>query len=178
MNGSIMDYKRGQDWVSRTIRTRARSLREAGQDLGLSEAQMAEATGLSREQVAETLAAMAQRPVGFDPVEHDMRDAADTESHAVVDDLLAEAVETLRSLPLQAQFVCILTFYSGMPVRQAAAVLGIDPAQAQALQQEGVLAVHQALTRAARDLLWGSTGRSGAAPRRTRSPAGGTSTRT
>lgn len=151
MNGAILDYMRSQDWVTRTVRNRARSLREAGQDLGRSDAEMASVTGMTREQVADTLAAMARRPVGFDPVEHDVRDAADTESHAVVGDLLGEAVRVIAELPLESQFVMTLTFYHGLSVRQAAAAMGLAPDRAAELQQEGVLKVHSALAKAARD---------------------------
>lgn len=149
MNGSILDYMRSQDWVSRAVRNNARALRDAGQDLGKTERQLASETGLSREEVASTLAAMARRPVGFDPVEHDVRDAADTESRAVVDDLLAGAVAVMEKMPLAQQFVLAMTFYYGMSVRQAAAALGIDAAEATALQQRGALAVHKAMVRAA-----------------------------
>lgn len=151
MNGSILDFKRSADWVSRTTRNRARSLREAGQDLGRTEAELAQGTGMTRAQVADTLAAMARRPVGFDPIEHDVTDAADTESRAVVDDLLAAAVEVLTELPLPVQFSVILTFYSGLSVRQAADVLGLEPSEVTEMQQRGVLAVHQALTQAVKD---------------------------
>jgi RNA polymerase sigma factor (sigma-70 family) len=150
MNGSILDYMRGQDWVSRTVRNRARALREAGQDQGASEAQLSEGSGLTREQVNDTLAAMNRRPVGFDPIEHDVTDAADTESHAVVDDLLAGAVQVMEGMPLATQFSMCLTFYYGMTVRQAAETMGMAPEEVTVLQQQGVLAVHEALARAAR----------------------------
>jgi RNA polymerase sigma factor FliA len=151
MRGSILDYMRSQDWVSRTVRDRSRALRDAGQDQGQTQAQMAATTGMTTQQVSETLAAMARRPVSFDPGEHDVRDAEDTESSAVVDDLLTTAVETLQGLPLSMQFVLVLTFYSGLNVKQAAAALGMEPGEALALQQQGVLAVHSILAHAAKE---------------------------
>jgi RNA polymerase sigma factor for flagellar operon FliA len=151
MRGSILDYMRSQDWVPRTIREQSRVLRAAGQDQGQTEKQMAETTGLTRKQVSETLVAMSQRPVGFDPAEHDVPAVADTESSAVVDDLLEIAVSSMRDLPLPVQFVLTLTFYSGLTVKQAAEVLDMEAGEVTALQQQGVLAVHQVLAKAARE---------------------------
>lgn len=151
MNGSIQDYMRSQDWVTRTVRNRVRSLRDAGMDQGRSEAELAVAADMTREQVADTLAAMARKPVEFDPVEHDMRDIADTESHAVVDDLLSEATRVMGDLQLPVQFVLVLTFYHGLSVRQAADALGLAVNEVTNMQQEGVLAVHRALAYAAKD---------------------------
>lgn len=151
MTGSILDYMRSQDWVSRNVRNNARALREAGQDLGRSEAEMAAASGLTRAEVAETLAAMARRPVQFDPVEHDVADVSDTESQAAVSNLTDAAVAALEDQPLAVQFSVILTFYSGLSVKQAAQVLGLDAAEVATMQQAGALAVHAALARAARD---------------------------
>jgi RNA polymerase sigma factor for flagellar operon FliA len=149
MTGSILDFMRSQDWVSRQTRNNARALRDAGQDLGRTEAEMATATGLTRDEVSQTLAAMARRPVQFDPVDHDVRDETDTESRAVVDDLLNTAVTALEDQPVPVQFAVILTFYSGLSVKQAANLLGLDSAEVARMQQTGALAVHRALTGAA-----------------------------
>ncbi len=151
MRGSVLDYMRSLDWATRTERNRARMLRDAGQDLGKTEAELAAGTGLTRQQVADTLSVMARRPVGFDPVEHDVTDSADTESRAVVSDLLATAVRVMRGLPLESQFVVILTSYYGLTIRQAAEVLSMEQGEAAGLQQAAVLAVHQALLRATED---------------------------
>jgi hypothetical protein len=151
MNGAILDYKRAQDWASRTERGNARLLRDAGQDQGVSEADMSVATGLSRAEVSETLAAMARRPVGFDPVEHDVPDNADTESHVVVSDLLDAAVSALEAQPVAVQFCTVLVFYCGLTPKQAASVLGLQAAEVTTMMQQGALAVHSALARAAGD---------------------------
>lgn len=151
MRGSILDYMRSQDWVSRTIRDRSRALRDAGQDQGRTQAEMAESTGMTVQQVSETLAAMNRRPTSFDPAEHDVRDAEDTESSAVVYELLRTAVGTLQELPLPTQFVLVLTFYSGMNIKQAAQAMGMESGEALALQQQGVLAVHGVMAQAAKE---------------------------
>jgi RNA polymerase sigma factor for flagellar operon FliA len=151
MNGSILDYMRSLDWVSRTVRDRSRALRDAGQDQGQTQKQMAESTGMTEQEVNQTLAAMARRPVGFDPAEHDVQAAADTESNAVVDDLLGTAVSVMQDLPLPVQFSLVLTFYNGLTAKQAAEVLGMEAGEVTALQQQGVLAVHQVLARAAKE---------------------------
>lgn len=151
MNGAILDYKRGEDWVSRTVRANARALREAGQDLGATEAEMAHATGLSRAEVAETIAAMARRPARFDPAEHDMADLrAGTEDIAATAGLLDAAVSGLERLPLPARVMSALTFYAGMNVRDAASAAGLEERVATAAHREAALAAHQALLGAAR----------------------------
>src|SRR6202034_3675307 len=47
MRGSMLDYLRSQDWVTRSARTRAKALRAAGQDRGLSDAELARASSMS-----------------------------------------------------------------------------------------------------------------------------------
>jgi DNA-directed RNA polymerase specialized sigma24 family protein len=152
MTGSILDYMRSQDWVSRTVRNNARSLRDAGQDQGQSESAMASATGLTRAEVSQTIAAMARRPVGFDPAEHDVTDSADTESHVVVSDLLNAAVSALEELPVTEQFAAVLTFYCGLTPKDAAKVLGMGVAEVTALQQQAAVAVHRVLAEAAGEI--------------------------
>jgi len=152
INGSILDYKRAQDWVPRAIRNNARVLRDAGQDQGQSEAQMAASTGLSRAEVSQTLAAMAQRPVGFDPVEHDVADRADTESHVAASALMDAAVSALEDQPVAVQFTTVLTFYCGMTPREAGEVLGMEAAEVATLAQQGALAAHRALAMAAGEI--------------------------
>jgi RNA polymerase sigma factor for flagellar operon FliA len=151
IRGSIQDHMRAQDFVSRTVRERSRALRDAGQDQGRTQEQMAVSTGLTRQQVADTLVAMANRPTSFDPAEHDVTEPRDTESSAVVDSLLSTAVEAMQALPLPVQFVITLTFYSGLTPKQAGMVLGMEAAEVAALQQQGALAVHQVMVHAAGD---------------------------
>jgi len=152
VNGSILDYMRAQDWVPRTIRDRARLLRDTrGQGQDRTEQQMAEDTGLTRAQVSETLVALGRRPVQFDPIEHDIPVEADTESSALVDDLLRVSVEVMQALPLPVQFSVILTFYYNLSLKQVAEVLGLPSGEVAVLQRAGVLAVHNALSKAAKD---------------------------
>ena len=58
----MLDEMRSSDWVTRSMRARARALRDAGQDLGRTEDELAAATGLTRKQVRDTLAGVVCPP--------------------------------------------------------------------------------------------------------------------
>ena len=84
MRGAMLDNLRSQDWVTRSDRTRAKLIRDAGQDRGASEAELAAATGLTVAEVRSTLAAVSARPVSIDAEPHDVAAEADVESQAMV----------------------------------------------------------------------------------------------
>jgi hypothetical protein len=62
---------------------------------------------MSVAQVYETQADIFRRPVSFDPADpgHDYADLADVEGQAELSGMLAAAVDTMKSLPPQQQFV-------------------------------------------------------------------------
>lgn len=63
LRGAMLDAMRSQDWVTRSVRSRAKAIRAAGQDLGATEEQISETTGLTTQQIRDTLAGVARRPV-------------------------------------------------------------------------------------------------------------------
>lgn len=151
MNGSILDAMRALDWVTRPVRERARALRDAGEGLGKSEIQLAQTTGMSRDEVHDTTAEMARRPVTFDASEHDMADAAplaDVEGGAVVADILRQSSAVLRSMPPDNQLAAVLVFYCGMSAAQSAEAMGLPVPRVQSLADAAALAVHRALASA------------------------------
>ena len=65
IRGAMLDAMRSADWVTRSMRTRAKALREAGQDLGKTEQELSDATGLTSRQIRATAAGVSARPVSF-----------------------------------------------------------------------------------------------------------------
>lgn len=148
VRGAMLDALRSQDWVTRSARTRAKALRDAGQDQGLSDTELAARAGMTVREVRETVAAVAARPVSLDAEPHDMPAAEGTESRVVVSSILEAAVSELRTLPPTAQAVTVLRYYHGYSNAEAAAVLGVEEADAARWHTEAVTAMHAAMVRA------------------------------
>lgn len=148
IRGAMLDALRSNDWVTRSARTRAKMLRDAGQDLGLSETELARATGMSVREVRETIAVVASRPVSIDAEPHDVADTADVEGQAAVSSVLAAVVGVLHAQPVEAQAIVALKYYHGLGLPEAAAILGISEERARSLFEETVKAAHSAMVRA------------------------------
>jgi RNA polymerase sigma factor FliA len=145
MRGAMLDWLRSQDWVTRSDRTRAKALREAGQDAGATEAQLAAATGMSLAQVRGTIAAVSARPVSMDAEPHDVPDPGDVESTAVVTEVLASVTAVIRGLAPEIQVLLAMRYYAGQALAEAAGVLGIDPGAAAEQHTGAILAIHDAM---------------------------------
>jgi RNA polymerase sigma factor for flagellar operon FliA len=147
MRGSILDHLRSQDWVTRSARGKVKALREAGQDRGLTEAQLAKASGLSLAEVRDTLAAVAARPVSIDAEPHDVAGEDDVEGQAVVSEVLAAVSGVVRRLGEAARVVLALHFYHGMPLAELASYAGVSTDEAARLHQGAVLEIHEAMVK-------------------------------
>lgn len=147
MRGAMLDYLRAQDWVTRSDRMRAKQIRDAGQDRGATEAELAAATGMTVGEVRSTMAAVAARPVSIDAEPHDVPDEADVESQAVVSEVLGAVTAVTSALPTQTQALLAMRYYAGRSITEAAEVLGLDPAQAARWHTDAILAVHDAMLR-------------------------------
>ena len=148
MRGAMLDNLRAQDWVTRSDRTRAKAIREAGQDRGASEAELAAATGMTVAEVRAAVAAVAARPVSIDAEPHDVPAEADVESQAVVSEVLGAVTAVTGKLPPQTQVLMALRYYAGRSISEAAAVLGLDPAEAARRHTDAILKVHDEMLRA------------------------------
>jgi RNA polymerase sigma factor for flagellar operon FliA len=148
MRGAMGDAMRQQDWVTRSARAKAKAIREAGQDLGKTEEELARGSGLTIQEVRETLAAVSAKPVSMDAEPHDVPDSADVEGQAVVTSVLDQVQAVIARQPLAARSLLALHFYYGHPVPDAAAVIGVREDEAQQLFTDAVLAVHDAMIRA------------------------------
>jgi RNA polymerase sigma factor FliA len=145
MRGAMLDYLRSQDWVTRSDRTRAKAIRDAGQDRGATEAELAASTGMSVGQVRETIAAVAARPVSIEAEPHDVPDPGDVESQAVVSEVLASVLAAAAALPPPVQILMAMRYYAGQPLSEAAEALGMDQAEAARLHTDAVLSIHSAM---------------------------------
>jgi RNA polymerase sigma factor for flagellar operon FliA len=151
MNGAILDAMRSSDWVTRSVRSRARRLRDAGQDLGRTDQELADASGMPVAQVRETLAGIARRPVSFDPALHDVEDLASAEGSVMMGSVLQAAVAAMHALSSAGQVILVFHYYLQRSLGQIAEDLGLTADRAAELHNEGVVAVHAAMARAARD---------------------------
>lgn len=148
IRGAMLDAMRSDDWVTRSMRAKAKALREAGQDLGKSEAELEKATGLTGKQIRDTMAGVAGRPVSFDAETHDMPDSGDTESQAVVAGILALVVQAMDSLDAETQVVLALRYHRGLEFREIAGLLSAPEPWVVGLHDQGVLKVHDVMLRA------------------------------
>ena len=149
IRGAMLDEMRSSDWVTRSTRARARALRDAGQDLGRTEDELAAATGLTPKQVRDTLAGVAARPVSFDAETHDVPDPGDTESQAAVSSILAAVVQAMSALDAETQVILAFRYHQGLDFARIAEVLRTDEQRVVELHNAGVLAVHAVMVRAA-----------------------------
>jgi RNA polymerase sigma factor for flagellar operon FliA len=148
MRGAMLDNLRSQDWVTRSDRTRAKAIRDAGQDRGASEAELARATGMSVTEVRSTLAAVSARPVSIDAEPHDVADEADVESQAVVSEVLGAVTAVTAALPPEVQVLLALRYYAGRTIADAAAAVGMEPNEAARAHTRAILDIHDAMIRA------------------------------
>ncbi len=148
IRGAMLDSLRSQDWVTRSDRTRAKAIRDAGQDRGASEAELAAATGLTVAEVRSTMAAVSARPVSIDAEPHDVADEADVESQAVVSEVLGAVSAVTRALPPEVQVLLALRYYAGRTVADAGAALGMEPGEAARAHTSAILKIHDAMIKA------------------------------
>jgi len=146
VRGAIYDALRTSDWATRNLRTRAKALQAAGQQLGASYTELAARTGMSVSDVRNTVRGMARRPISLEGQDPQLIDPeTDVESTVVVDLLLEEVVATLAALPPQQQLVMTLHYFEGNQLQHVARLMGITETLASQLHADAVLAVHSVL---------------------------------
>lgn len=148
MRGSMLDWLRSKDWMTRSGRTKAKALRLAGQDRGLSDAELAAATGMTIEEVRETNAASSARPVSMDAEPHEVSAPDDVEGQAVVSEVLSAMNGVIARLGDPSRTILVLRYYHGMSVPELASVIGVTVDEAARLHQESILEIHSAMLKA------------------------------
>jgi RNA polymerase sigma factor for flagellar operon FliA len=149
VHGALIDAIRQADWAKRSLRARAKALQEAGQEKGLTDAQLAERSGMTVEEVRATIRDMAARPVSLEGEEIDPATRHNVESSVMAQTLLGEVVNTVRRLPAEQQVVIALHYHRGLQLKEVAQILRITESRASQLHARAVLAIHHALVAAA-----------------------------
>lgn len=146
IRGAIYDSLRSDDWVTRKIRRNAKVLLAAGQETGASAHELAQRTGLSREDVQETLLAMTQAPVSLDVQEVEFTAPEQAiESQVAAKQILNVCADAIQALPEEAQNVVVLKYYCDLSLDDIAEQLELPKSRVSTLHIEAVLAVHGAM---------------------------------
>jgi RNA polymerase sigma factor for flagellar operon FliA len=143
VRGALIDAIRSSDWATRSLRTRAKALQAAGQDKGLSDTELAQRSGMSVQEVRNTIRGMSQRPVSMEAEELDPVAGRSVESDVFTSDVLNNVVGTIRDLDLDQQVVLTLHYFEGLQLQQVARTMGISESRASQLHAKAVLAVHE-----------------------------------
>ena len=160
IRGTIRDHIRKEDWATRTLRGKAKKLKDAGQDEGLPVERLAEKTGMSVTEINKVNARLSARPVSLEahfandnqdgPVSTpELRDLEDTEGSAFSRSMISIFVNTVKALPEDIRVVIVLHYYHKLDLRKVAEELGLPESRISHLHSTGVLAVKDALTEAA-----------------------------
>lgn len=149
VRGALIDAIRASDWATRSLRTRAKALQEAGQERGVSERELAARSGLTIKEVRSTIRDMSQRrPMSIEAEELDPISGAGVESDVFTSQVLGAMVETIRDLEPEQQVVLTLHYFKGLQLQQVAKAMGISESRASHLHARAVLAVHEKMVTA------------------------------
>lgn len=149
VRGSLIDAIRSSDWATRSLRTRAKALQDAGQERGLSDTELSDRSGLSVQEVRNTIRGMAQRPVSLEAEDLDPVYGRAVESDAFAAGVLGTVVGTIRDLDPDQQIVLTLHYFQGLQLQEVARAMGISESRASQLHARAVLAVHEQMVTAA-----------------------------
>lgn len=162
IRGTIRDHIRQEDWATRTLRSKSKKLKDAGQDEGISVEQLAERTEMTVAEINKVNARLAARPVSLDshvmtdaehsePPAYQLKDKEDTEGAAFARDMIDLFVGTVELLPQDIQVVIVLHYYNKLDLRKISELLSLPEAKVSQLHSSGVLAVQDVLTHAAKE---------------------------
>lgn len=149
VNGALYDAIRSADFASRSLRTRAKALQDAGQDVGASHAELAARTGMSITEVRATIRDLGGRPVSLEAAELDPDGPHDVEASAFTAGVLGAVQAAVAGLDEDQRVVLALYYYRGRQLQQVARDMNITETRASQLHAKAVLAVHQAMVEAA-----------------------------
>lgn len=149
VRGALIDAIRSGDWATRSLRTRAKALQAAGQDKGVPEKELAVRSGMTVQEVRNTIRGMAQRPVSLEAEELDPVSGRGVESDAFTSGVLGTVVGTIRDLAPDQQIVLTLHYFQGLQLQEVARAMGISESRVSQLHATAVLAVHAEMVTAA-----------------------------
>ncbi len=164
IRGTIRDQIRKDDWATRTLRSKSKRLKEAGQDEGLSVDELAVKTDMSVTEIRKVNARLAARPISLDAYTSsndkysensssnaELRDAVDTEGSAFAKSMISTFIATLNDLPPEIKVVLVLHYYRKMDLRKVSEELGFPESRVSQLHSTGIVAVRDALVHAAQE---------------------------
>lgn len=162
IRGTIRDHIRSEDWATRTLRSKSKRLKDAGQDEGVPVELLAERTEMTVPEINKVNARLAARPVSLDsyivtdaensePPAYQLKEEEDTESAAFTQELINIFVDTVYTLPQDMQVIIALHYYSKLDLRKISEIVGLPETKVSQLHSAGVLAVKDALTYAAKE---------------------------
>ncbi|MDQ4005428.1 MAG: FliA/WhiG family RNA polymerase sigma factor [Actinomycetota bacterium] len=142
IRGAILDELRAMDWVPRSIRSEARGMTLARDELigklgrEPTDDEVAEQMGISRPELASSLAMISrsfvlslQTPVGPDeeaPTLSDGIAAVDSDPAIAFDDPALLLPEAIAGLPERERHIVSLYYYEGMTLAEVGEVLGVS----------------------------------------------------
>lgn len=161
IRGAIYDRLRANDWATRSLREKSRKINAAVADAQetLTNAQLAEMTGLTEKEVRDTKTGMSRMPVSLDGSVNyygqgeenknspfQIAEDQDTEGKSDVNFILDGFADAVRDLPFEQRLVVVLHYYGGWELRRVAELMEITDAQASALHTEAVVGLLDKLT--------------------------------
>ena len=149
--GTIRDWLRKEDYVSRTHRRIFKKMRSGGLDDGLTLPEIAENIEEPLDQVKSALNAVAFPPVSIHRYvqdqdyegDHvlDLPGEVDTESSIVVDSVIEAGMRKLQSLGHESRLIIALRYYEKTPLYEIADYLGKSTSRVSALHSIAVLEI-------------------------------------
>lgn len=161
IRGTIRDSIRSADWATRTLRSKSKKLKDAGQDEGVSVDQLADRTGMSVTEINKVNARLAKKPVSLDAKlgiqdnnsdnqqEIQIKEDTDTEGIAFANEMISVFMQTVQGLPIPEQVVLAMHYYSKLDLKVIAEELSLPETEISQLHQTGIAAVKSALVSAA-----------------------------
>jgi len=162
IRGTIRDKIRSEDWATRTLRSKSTRLKAAGQDEGVSIAELAERTGMSTSEINKVNARLAAKPVSLDAKmstgdfdsasnEVQLKEDIDTEGIAFANSMINTFVSTLKTMSPESQVVIVLHYYSKLDLRKVAEELNLPETKVSQIHSNAIVAVREALMDAAQE---------------------------
>lgn len=167
IRGAIYDRLRSNDWATRSLREKSRKINLANiqaDGVDLTNAELAEITGLTEKEVRDTLTGMSRAPVSLDSVvapwsddapagasngRSQLADSKDTEGSVAANDLLKTFADAVKSLPFEQRLVIVLHYHQGMELKKAAAMMGVTDAVVSSYHTSAVIKLLESLQEAA-----------------------------
>lgn len=146
MRGAIYDELRSSDWASRTLRSRSKMLREAGQEQGASVEEMTVSTGLTEKMVRETIQGMNRKPVSLEVASTlDYADVKDVESVSAVQGIMAVVIAAFKALPIEGQIVIALKYHQELSMKDIALELGLQTVKVSQIHAASISYIYDAM---------------------------------